>query len=128
MIQRKMIHLHIQFFNPPSTLLNLRNPPKFYSLQLWGDFPAAAKQMIINYNEKIKVPNPRPHFNGSNTKPKSTLGQSNPSPNKFIFMKMTILLIILPQKLLLKPWLTEKYLPWYLVVVVFITLAVLKSN
>ena len=27
--------------------------------QLWGDFPEAAKQMIIDYNIKIKVPNPR---------------------------------------------------------------------
>ena len=38
--------------------------------------------MIIDYNNKIKVPNPRPHFNGGNIKPKSTLGQCNPKPQQ----------------------------------------------
>ena len=81
MIQRKMIHLHIQFFNPLSTLLTLRNNPKsLFPCQLWGEFPEATKQMIINYNKKIKVANAGLHFNGGNTKPKSTLGQSNPNP------------------------------------------------
>ena len=57
----------------------------FISYQLWGDFPEATKQMIIDCNRKIKVPNPRPHFNGGNTKPKSTLGQSNPKPQQVHF-------------------------------------------
>ena len=58
MIQMKMFHFHTQFFNPLSTLLNQRNPPKFFiSCQLWGEFPEAAKQMIIEYNKKIKVAN-----------------------------------------------------------------------
>ena len=52
-----------------------KKPTKVFILyQLWGDFPEAAKQMNIDYNKQIKVPNPRPPFNGGNTKPKSTLG------------------------------------------------------
>ena len=57
----------------------------FISHQLWGDFSEATKQMIIDYNRKIKVPNPRPHFNGGNPKPKSTLEQSNPKPQQVHF-------------------------------------------
>ena len=36
-IQTKMIHLHIQFLNLLSTLLNLRNPPKFLFLTNFGE-------------------------------------------------------------------------------------------
>ena len=48
----------------------------FIPYQLWGEFPEAAKQTIVDSNKKIKVANPKPHFNGGNIKPKSTLGQS----------------------------------------------------
>ena len=41
--------------------------------------------MIIEYNKKITVPNPRPHFNGGNTKQKSTLGQPNPKSQQAHF-------------------------------------------
>ena len=53
--------------------------------QHWGKFPEAAKQMIIDYNEKIKVANPRPPFNGGIINRKSTLGQSNPKPQQVHF-------------------------------------------
>ena len=60
-----------------------KKPTKVLILhQLWGEFPEAAKQMIIDYNKEIKVANPRPLSNGGNTKPKSTLGQSNPKPQQ----------------------------------------------
>ena len=69
--------------------LNSTEPKKptnvFIPFQLWGDFPEAAKQMIIDYNKKIKEPNPRPHISGGNTKQKSTLGQSNPKPQQVLF-------------------------------------------
>ena len=52
-----------------------KKPTKVFNpYQLWGDFSEAAKHMIIDYNKKIKVVHPRPHFNGGNTKPKSTFG------------------------------------------------------
>ena len=41
--------------------------------------------MIIDYNKNIKVANPRLHLNGGNTKPKSTLGQSNPKHQQVHF-------------------------------------------
>ena len=47
------------------------------SYQLCGESPEAAKKIIIEYNKKIKVPNPRPHNNQN-----STLGQSNPKPQQ----------------------------------------------
>ena len=36
--------------------------------------------MIIDYNKRVEVPNPRPHFKGGNTKPKS-----NPNPQQVYF-------------------------------------------
>ena len=68
--------------------------------------------MIIDYNEKMKVPNLRPHFIGGNTKPNSTLGQSNPQPQQVHCHKNDHPPIILPQKLLLKPWYMNVYLWW----------------
>ena len=41
--------------------------------------------MIINYNIKIKDANLRTNINSDNTKPKSTLGQSNPTPLQVYF-------------------------------------------
>ena len=66
--------------------------------------------MIIDYNKKIKVPNPRPHSNGGNNKQKAILGQSNPKPQQVHFHENDPLLIILPQKLLVKPWYKNVYL------------------
>ena len=57
-----------------------KKPTKvFIPYQFWREFPEAAKQMNIDCNKRINVANPRPHFNGGNTKTKSTLGQSNPN-------------------------------------------------
>ena len=36
--------------------------------------------MIIEYNKKVKVANPRPF--GGNSKPKPTLGKPNPKPQQ----------------------------------------------
>ena len=41
--------------------------------------------MTIDYNKKIKVPNPRQHFNGGDIKPKSSLAKSNPKPQQVPF-------------------------------------------
>ena len=82
----------------------------FIPYQLWGVFPEEAKQMIIDYNKKIKMANQN-HTSIVVTPNQNLLWDNLPqSPNKFIFMKMTILLIILPQKLLLKPWYMNVYL------------------
>ena len=62
-------------FQSSSNSTEPKKPTKvFIPYQLWGDFPKATKQMIIDYNKKKRVPNQRPHFNGGNTKPKFTLG------------------------------------------------------
>ena len=63
----------------------MKHTKVFIPYQLWGDFPEEAKQIIIDYNRKIKVANPKPHFNGGNTKPKSTLGQPNPKSQQVQF-------------------------------------------
>ena len=41
----------------------------FILFQLCGELPEAAKQMVIEYNKKIKVVSPKPHFNGGNSRP-----------------------------------------------------------
>ena len=41
--------------------------------------------MIIEYNKIIEVVNPRPHFNGGNTRPTSTVRQSKPNPQQVHF-------------------------------------------
>ena len=65
-----------------------KKPTKvFIPYQLWGDFLEAAKQMILDYNKKIKVTNQKPHFNGGSTKPKSTLGQSSPKSQQVHFQE-----------------------------------------
>ena len=39
--------------------LELQNPTKiFIPMQLWGEFPEAAKKLIIEYSKKVKVINP----------------------------------------------------------------------
>ena len=53
--------------------------------QLWGEFPEAAEKPIIEYNKKVKVVNPKQHFNGGNAKSKSTLAKPNPKPQQVHF-------------------------------------------
>ena len=78
MIKSKMNLHHTQSFNLPSILLHLRNLPKFlFPHQLWGEFPEAAKQMVIEYNKKIKVVSPKPHFHCGKSKPNPTLHKPN---------------------------------------------------
>ena len=38
--------------------------------------------MVIEYNKKIKVVSPKPHFNGGKSKPNPTLGKPNPNPQQ----------------------------------------------
>ena len=38
--------------------------------------------MVIEYNKKIKVVSPKPHFNGGEPKPNPTLGKPNPNPQQ----------------------------------------------
>ena len=99
MIKIKMSLHHTQSFNLPSILLHLRNLPKFL-FQFWGEFPEAAKQMVIEYNNKIKVVSPKPHFHGGKPKPNTTLGKPNQIHNKFISMRRMILQKISLLKLL----------------------------
>ena len=52
----------------------------FIPNQLWGEFPELAKKLIIEYNKKVKVRNPKPF--GGNPKPKPTLSKPNPKPQQ----------------------------------------------
>ena len=54
----------------------------FIPYQLWGEFPETAKQMVIEYNKKIKVVRPIPHFNGDKSKPNPTVGKPNSNPQQ----------------------------------------------
>ena len=74
----------------------------FISQQLWGEFPEAAKKVIIEYDKKVEVANPKPF--GCNPKPKPTLGKPNPKPQQVHFLDNAHLLKILLLKILLKPW------------------------
>ena len=38
--------------------------------------------MVIEYNKKIKVVSPKPHFNGGKSKPNPTLGKPNSNPQQ----------------------------------------------
>ena len=69
LIKIKMNLFHTQFSNPPLILLHLRNIQFFYSMSTLGELPEAAKQMVIDYNKKIKVVGPKPYLNGGNSKP-----------------------------------------------------------
>ena len=60
-----------------------KKPTKvFIPYQLWGEFPEAANQMVIEYNKKIKVVSLKPHFNGGKPKPNCILGKPNRSPQQ----------------------------------------------
>ena len=59
-----------------------KKPTKgFVPYQLWGEFPEAAKQMVIEYNKNIKVDSPKPHFHGGKPKPNPTFGKPYPNPH-----------------------------------------------
>ena len=50
-----------------------KKPTKVLILTNLGEmFQEAAKQMIIEYNKKLRVANPRRHFNGGKTKRNAT--------------------------------------------------------
>ena len=72
----------------------------FILSQLWGEFPEAAKKMVIDYNKKIKVVSPKPYSHDDRPKPKPNLGK----PNKSIYMRRMILQEIRSLKLLPKLW------------------------
>ena len=38
--------------------------------------------MVIEYNNKIKVVSPKPHFHSGKPKPNPTLGKPNPNPQQ----------------------------------------------
>ena len=60
-----------------------KKPTKFFiPYQLWGEFPEGAKQMVIEYNKKIKVVSPKPHFHGGKSKPNLTLAKPNSNPQQ----------------------------------------------
>ena len=50
--------------------------------QLWGQFSEAMKQMVIDYNKKIKVVGPKPYSHGGKPKSKPILGKPNPNPQQ----------------------------------------------
>ena len=58
-----------------------KKPIKVF-IQLCGEFAEAAKQMVIEYNKKIKVVSPKPHFHGGEPKPNPTLGKPSPNPQQ----------------------------------------------
>ena len=60
-----------------------RKPTKvFIPYQLWGEFPEAAKQMVIDYNKTIKVVSPKPYSHGGKPKPDPSLDKPNPNPQQ----------------------------------------------
>ena len=57
-----------------------KKPTKvFIPYQLWGELPEPAKQMVIEYNKKIKVVSPKLHLNGGKSEANPTLGKPNPN-------------------------------------------------
>ena len=88
-----------------------KKPTKvFIPYQLLGDFPEVAKQMIIDYNKRSMWQIPDHTSMVATTNQNLLWDNLTQSLDKFLFMKMTIFLIILPQKLLLKPWYMSVYL------------------
>ena len=94
-------------FNPSAPKKPTKNSIPF---EIWGGLPEAAKQMIIEYNKKIKVTSPKPYLNGGEPKPNPILGKPNSSHNKSILMRrMTLqkinLLKVLPKLWYMNAWL-----------------------
>ena len=84
LIMMRMILPLAQSFNLLSILLNLQKPTKIsIPSHLWGEFPGAAKKLVIQYNKKDNDFNPNPF--GGNPKPKTTLGKPNPKPQQIHF-------------------------------------------
>ena len=104
LINMRVILPHIEFSNLISTLLNLKNLPRFLSLPNFGEsFLRLQKKLIIEYNKNVKVVIPKPYFNGGKPKPKPTLGKPNPKTLKSIFIRMTIVLKTLMLQLTFVP-------------------------
>ena len=54
----------------------------FISPNTWETPSESTKQMIIEYNKKVKLNNPTPYTSGSKTKPNPTLGKPTPAPQQ----------------------------------------------
>ena len=54
----------------------------FIPYEIWGGLPEAAKQMIIEYNKKIKVTSPKPYLSGGKPTPNPTFGKPNSTPQQ----------------------------------------------
>ena len=64
--------------------------PKFLFPMNFEEFPEAMKQLVIHYNENIKVVRPKPHFHGGNLS--LTILWVKLIHNKFISMRRMILI------------------------------------
>ena len=69
---------------------NLLQPQVFIPYELWGELPEAMKQMLVEYNKKIKVGKPKPSF---------VLDTTNPESSEF-----TLLIVVLHLRNHLKLW------------------------
>ena len=104
LIKKRMILPPIQFFHL-SILLNLKNIPRFFiPNQICGEFPEAAKKLIIEYNKKVKVANPKQHFTGGNLNLNLLWVNLIHRTSMSTFMTTIFLLITLILKTLLKQW------------------------
>ena len=54
----------------------------FIPYEIWGGLPEATKQLIIEYNKKIKVTSSKPYLNGGKPKPNPTFGKCNSTLQK----------------------------------------------
>ena len=54
----------------------------FLPPNIWKTPSESTKQMIIEYNKKVKLNNPTPYPRGSKTKPSPTLGKPTPAPQQ----------------------------------------------
>ena len=103
LIKTMMILPHTQSFDLLSTLLNIKQPTKIIiPNQLGEEFPEAWKNLIIEYNKKVKVADPKSY--GGNPEPKTSLVNTIQSPSKSISVRMTILLKTLILKILPRLW------------------------
>ena len=60
-----------------------KKPTKGYiPYQLWGEFPEAENQKMVEYNKTIKVVSPKPHLNGGKSKPNPTSDKPNSNPQQ----------------------------------------------
>ena len=105
LIEKRMIHLHIQFLNLLSILLNLNILPRFLS-QISSGESCWRLQRSLSLNTKIRLK----WLSPNNISMVATLNLNQAwvnliqGPSKSTFLRMTILLIILILKTLLKQW------------------------